>query len=143
MKNWEKYEKTLKELGFEDFAISNGNVRICANISCADCRFNIGACGDEKIRWLYYEANRPKITKKARKFLEFIECGCIARDKNGEIFWFESESLYRCDNHWTVNGGKFRNLSAMCVEKEFDFITWDSEPWNVEELLKLEVENEY
>ena len=141
MKNWEKYEEELKKFGFEGFAISNGNVRKCKSTICADCSFNDGACGDEKIRWLYEEANKPKLTKKARKFLELVETGYIARDKGNVICWFKNKP-YRYDTYWGVAAGDnncFLDLKTINTEKEFDFITWDSEPWNVGDLLKLEV----
>lgn len=68
MKNWEKYEKEIKALGINSFAMTkDGRAVECANdiLSCDSCAFGrneiIRSCYRKKIEWLYEEYKEPKI----------------------------------------------------------------------------------
>ena len=142
MKNWEKYEKELKEFGIENLAVSNGNVCNCKDTKCNCCCFYEDCRDIIKINWLYSEADKPRITKRARKFLELVETGYITRDKYDGIYWFKDKP-YRYDAYWGIPAGNnncFLDLKTINMEKEFNFIDWEDEAWDIEELLKLEVE---
>ena len=106
------------------------------------CDFhNTPDCDVAMIKWLYSEHKvQPKLTKKERQFCELVETGYISRDKDGALFWFDSKPI-KGMYIWS-NAGKSWSLSNFINKKfNFHFITWDDkEPWSVEDLLKLEVE---
>lgn len=62
MKNWEKYEKEIKELGLAHIAVTkNGKMKMC-NKECDDCIFNENEnthCSDSFLDWLYEEYKEP------------------------------------------------------------------------------------
>lgn len=59
MKNLEKYEKEIKEMGLAMFAVKeSGEAVECSNISCAECKF--GGCKQCLMgitEWLYEEGD--------------------------------------------------------------------------------------
>ena len=61
MKRWEKYERQVKELGLEEFAMDKKTLEIagCSDINCNDCEFQ-GNCIKHKVEWLYGEENNTK-----------------------------------------------------------------------------------
>lgn len=64
MKNWERYEKEIKALGINSFAITkDGEVNRCLVVNCNDCRFQVKKrkCNEEMINWLYKECEKPKV----------------------------------------------------------------------------------
>lgn len=81
--------------------------------------------------------SKPKLTKRERTLCELIGFGRIARDEGGALYWYE-------DKPWKANG--MWHCIDECITLEvfdtpFMFIEWeDDEPWEVEDLLKLEVE---
>ena len=73
MKNWEKYEKEIKELGLGlgGFTITkSGEVDKCTNISCFKCKFceTDETCRATVVKWLFedYEEPKPKLTMEER-----------------------------------------------------------------------------
>ena len=148
MKNWEKFEKEIRVIGLTNIAVVNGRVIHCDDVekcNCCELSAYKDNCLAELINWLYSEADKPKVTKRARKLLGLVETGYIARDKGDVICWFKDKP-YRYDTYWGMAAGDnncFLDLKTINMEKEFSFITWEDEPWNVEDLLKLEVENEH
>lgn len=83
--------------------------------------------------------SKPKLTKRERAFCELIPDGYIARDKDTDLWWHEYRPIKDGIREWAP-GGEYINLELF-DEIPFMFITWeDDEPWAVEELLKLEVE---
>lgn len=82
--------------------------------------------------------SQPKLTKRERAFCELITDGYIARDSDMEIWWHERKP-YKEFGEWVNNE---YSIDVECFnEIPFMFITWeDDEPWAVEDLLKLEVE---
>lgn len=139
--------------------VSNGNeFGVIDNepVSCADndcntcgCIFNDirNTCSVCRIKWLYEEhIEKPTLTKKERMFCELVETGYIARDEDGKIFYFKYMPV-SCNG---VVHGHYWSAADMdmtvemhvidCLQEGFEFIKGtDKEPWNVEELLKLEV----
>lgn len=66
MKNWEKYEKEIKELGIDNFAVTEtGEVKPCNDIGCHECIFSDTddvseySCSKVQINWLYEEYKEP------------------------------------------------------------------------------------
>lgn len=87
--------------------------------------------------------NQPKVklTKGERAFCELIGSGYIVRDKNCDLTWHEKKPKKSMDcGVWYQFDGKHIDLELF-NEIPFMFITWeDEEPWAVEALLMLEVE---
>ena len=142
MTNFEYYKDTILEMCNigADLTVKNGELTRCTNTFCHDCDFHKNdSCTASLIKWLYEEhIEQQKLTKKERQFCELIETGYICRDNHCGLWWFK----YRPNK----NGSKcWDNGCAMnCISNlpcKFSFIQWeDEEPWSVEELLKLEVE---
>ena len=78
---------------------------------------------------------KPIITKDEYAFLTFfVKSNYIARDEDGLLCVYGDMPL-RAKKWW------WRGNSSFCIDyMAFPFITWEDEPWSVEELLKLEVE---
>lgn len=130
MKNWEKYEKEIKELGLNDFAIERNTNKVykCGGIGCGECKFYRRGepCGQKVARWLYedYEELHPTLTKEEKDFVEaFVYTDYyITRDAKEEL-WLNGEII------------------QLKLRKElFPFITWESgKAWSIAKLQELEV----
>lgn len=141
MKNWEKYEKEIRESGnIGCIAVVGNSIRRCDNTICENCKFKEDECDREFIDWLYSDyIEKPKLTKRERMFCELAETGWITRDENGKLWRYSSEPS---KNGCTWDAPSFA-IAVWCLNLKFDFIKWeDTEPWSVEDLLKLEVEAE-
>ena len=160
MTNYEFYKEEI-EMRYRNttsFAVTKrGYIIDCKNISCEDCifsNFNNSQnhwlnCGDRKMMWALQEhVEKPKLTKQERKFCELFEGKdvWIAKDKSGALYLYDKKphkgkELY--DEIWEANyhGNTMDGIVFKLAEMKFYFIKWeDEEPWSVEELLKLEVE---
>lgn len=137
MTNFEKYQKEILNIvSKQSLAVKEGKPASCDETNCNECMLDVRQCGRELIKWLYAEANTI-LTAKERTFCEIISEGYIARDKDGDLFYSQSDKPCKEDEIWVVD---YNNYIAL-PEDLFKFITWeDEEPWTVEELLKLEVE---
>jgi hypothetical protein len=153
MTNFEYYKEQILETVNKhrtNFAVVDGKPISCAVTPCPDCQIKGGICAVERIKWLYEEhIEQPKLTKKERTFLEICKPECyIARDKWGDIYLFEVKPAYnRSVNTWSssrsyINLTYYNNIMFNMNNSDeiFHFIKWEDEPWSVEELLKLEVE---
>lgn len=158
MKNFEYWEKEIKELAAKgcEIAVCKGKPCDCGKCACHDCDFYIG--GDEYgcydgniINWFYEEyIEPPKISERTKKFFETIETGWVARDYDGSLFIFEIKPHKdHADFQWDVHRDDYDNDDYnMRTLNDYpfnfltlDFIKWeDEEPWRVEDILKLEVE---
>lgn len=77
MTNGEKNKKRFDELGLGDLPASeiaqeiavrkNGDVDLCARISCCDCFFKFGNCVKEAEKWLTDEAETDEPTPEKKK----------------------------------------------------------------------------
>lgn len=148
MKNWEKYEKQIKENGLAHIAVTkNGKMKMC-NKECDDCIFNDNEnthCSDSFLDWLYEEAT-PWLTRQERDICEafdktfyFLSDLYIARNKNNELYIYCPKPI-----KYTTEWDNDDDLSCceIGIRRElFQFITWEDEkPWSIADLLKLEVE---
>lgn len=146
MKNFEKFEKEIMHI-VEDghtFAVVNGKPVNCTTATCNSCELQTNACFKDRYRWMFLEyIECPKLTKQERKFCELFGCKDVwfARDRTGDLFMYVSEFPYRSNDGecWYTEG----SMMGMDIFDAvlFSFIEWeDKEPWSIEELLKLEVE---
>ena len=141
MTNFEYWKDRILEIVKSDagLALNNGNPTECHHISCGNCNFRSKTqiCNIKRFEWLYSEhEEKPKLTKRERKLCEALETGWIAADKDCAVYWF----LHLPVKAITVyNGSPSMYLSGAGFQ--FDFIDFeDEEPWMVENLLQLEVE---
>lgn len=141
MKNWEKYEKELKEIGLRNIAILKNSDKVanCALTSCNDCSlYNIEIdCVKNLTKWLYSEYREPVVlTEDERKLCELLGRGWIARDKNGNLYWC-SEKPFKdmVGEFWLVNDGDSLGVNDIFPQCKFNFIKWedreDQEPWEI------------
>ena len=155
MTNFEYYKERIDNINKTDcnFGISkyNGIPIECKELTCHDCKFkdkNGGTCSYERIVWSHEEYTKhPKLTKKERQFCELVETGWIVRGELGGLnFWIKKpEKRHQgAYGYWLASSNddkKYNNEIGSCLNMPFSFITWDdAEPWSIEDLLKLEVE---
>ena len=81
----------------------------------------------------------PVLTAREKGFVECIDGGYIARSEKGLLRWSEDKPEKQDERgRWLVD---FELENVTLPSKLFPFITWeDEEPWAVEELRKLKVE---
>lgn len=150
--NWEHYFDDLMRIWTTYAAVDakTGRVTTCKLIKCENCLFkSMMSDGDEKDcidfteEWLVspykpIKKRRPKLTKEEYGFLKALKGGYIARDKDGDLWLFGLAEPFKLDEIWRPQEDD--NIVELDDEK-FEFIKWeDEEPWSIEELLKLEVE---
>lgn len=139
--NFEVYKDKILEIANkdDDFGVVNGEVGSCVASKCEKCLFRIcnGICSTvSKIQWLYAEhIEAPKLTKRERAFCEAVQTGWIARDMDDSVYWY-AEFPGKEDNVWSAF--TYAKISSMGLN--FPFTKWeDAKPWDVEDLLKLDV----
>ena len=155
MKNFEFYkDEILNVMKSESNAVFNltvnkGKISCCSTTSCGDCKFYPPGeqCNVRVLEYLFEEhIERPKLTKKERLFCELMETGWIVRDSDERLFYYRvcpkkflkcwGETLSVNDLHFNISANN--NLDTYVA---FSFIKWnDEEPWSIEALLQLEVE---
>lgn len=140
MTNFEYYKKEILEItnNGDNVAVRDDKPIACESLEyCTECEIKYGDCQFARTKWFCAEhIEQPKLTKKERQFCELVETGFLTRNEiDGLNFYdFEKQEKYRGD-YWSWNNiDKWFNIS-------FPFIKWeDEEPWSIEDLLKLEVE---
>lgn len=147
MKNFEKFEKEILEIveKHNTFAVIDGKPAPCITSACNDCMLKCNDCFADRYRWLFSEyVEHPKLTKRERKFCELFEGKdvWVARDRSGSLYLYDKKPYKECNEYWCANirGNTMDSIVFTIAELDFSFIKWaDEEPWNIEELLKLEV----
>ena len=142
MTNFEYWKDRILEItnGNDPIALKNGEPMVCCEIKCEMCGLDSHIpCNVERIKWLYSEhVKTPKLTKRERKLCEALGTGWIAADKSGRVFWFDSLPMKGEYSHVIKSG------NCICMSDAgfyFEFMDFeDKEPWMVENLLLLEVE---
>ena len=141
MTNFEYWKDRILEIN-EDavIAIINGKPCNCSVEECGDCDIFLKGktCRQKFVEWLYSEhEEKPKLTKRERKLCEALETGWIAADEGGAVYWYRNLPVK--ESIMYKGGGTSMYLSGAGFH--FDFIDFeDEEPWMVENLLLLEVE---
>lgn len=121
-----------------DDIMKRGFHRFCKGSDC-------GECWRELFKYLAEEhIEQPKLTKRERAFCEAAQTGWIARDIGGGIRWFSCEPIKdERKKMWSTSGRSCFSSGILQMWVEFDFIHWkDEKPWAVEDLLKLEVQED-
>lgn len=155
MTNFEYYKDEIKKIANADkmMAVRDGEVVACAAIRCNDCKFkstndSLSSCTSRMLLWLYEEHKEtPRLTAKEYDYLSFLEEGYMVRSKG--IFG-EDIRVY-CDKPNAGITFADRSLSWYGSELKalinanvglFDFVKVDDEPYNIEEMLTWEHEDE-
>lgn len=150
MTNFEYYKETILEImnqGYSchcAFSVVDNKPNLCSERFCKNCDFYKTGCSPRAaVRWLYEEHKEQlKLTKKERQFCELVETGWIARDADERLYYFKEEPARDKQRKvWDeVPFSKIIEINQF-DNCNFSFITWeDEEPWSIEDLLKLEVE---
>lgn len=95
-------------------------------------------------KWLMSEYKpKPVLTEREKHFVECIKDGYIARDENfHRLYWYPTKPC-KIKYGWTFELLKREKIAIDTILSfdSFPFITWeDEEPWSVEELRKLKVQ---
>ena len=141
--NMEHFRSEIEKVG-HDFAFINGKVEKCK--MCKKCDFETEpdeaweSCTIRKMRWLMSEYKpEPVLTAREKHFVEFAQEGWLARDGDGELWWYKLKPEKKKES-WSVGSVTYSFKGILNFEQHFRFITWeDEEPWSVEELRKLKV----
>lgn len=143
--NFEFYKDAI--LGYvEEYAsfpaFVNGKLVTCVSGDCQQCIFRSPNCFAKRVEWLYAEhIEPPKLTKRERAFCEAVQTGWIARDCDMFLYYFDHKPILN-RGEWDAEGYHV-NMMALGLKDSFMFIKdTDAECWAVEDLLKLEVQNE-
>ena len=155
MKNREKFAKEILDIACSGRSIAvtkENNIAYCSNISCESCMFDgcgkhIGrsqACSDQLREWAESEyVEKPTITSREKKFLDILlpECKYIVREKNNTLYIYCCKPMRSYKNGvWTSNDDYYYLPKKMYGDDIFSFIKDDDEePWSIEDLKKLEV----
>lgn len=137
MKNWEKYEKEIREIGVETVAVAKFTQKpeMCGKNDCDYCLFD-KACetGDFMARtnWLYSDYKEPVfLTDDERKLCELLGKGWIARDRDGLVYHYSGKPIKNKKINIWANHHDL-NISKVFPQCKFEFIKWkDEEPWEV------------
>ena len=130
------------------FGLFDGEIESCHE--CRSCGFSDSnnafdgkhTCSSRRIGWLMSEYKpEPVLTAREKHFVEFVQTGYIARDKSGGMWWHEKKPV-KNNGEWQCFAYTMAmNSKPYKYGKDFPFITWeDEEPWSVEELRELKVE---
>lgn len=144
MTNFEKYKDEIIKIFYEKGTPiarekNTGRIVCCDDISCVQCQFTLGNCVVNMFEWMLkeYQEPVPKLTKAEKGFCEILDDGYIARDKNGDLYLYNNPP-YVTETDWRECG----HCTKLC-SNFFPFITWESnKAWSIEDLLKLEVEDD-
>ena len=125
-------EEFIKKVSIYEYVCNKKYV--CREINCGSTK-----CIKKQIGWLKSEHKEPiTLSEAERIILENIDKDYkwIARDKDLELYVYKNKTnKYYKKWRWVPEGTRsFRQFNHL-----FQFITWkDSEPYNIEELLKGE-----
>lgn len=127
------------------FAIVNGKICVCGEVmdvfGCKKCDFKPPHCVTDRMKWLMSEyKSKPVLTVREKGLVEAIREGWLTRDKSGRLYG-HIKAPYKDGEGWFNHGGYLFLYMYDSLNALFPFITWeDEQPWSVEELRKLKVE---
>lgn len=143
MKNFEKWEKEIKEIvnSNKPIAVVNNKPCVC-DPQCSQCRFNknngdMRGCIVKGFEWLYEEYKESKeyikLTRLDYELLKFIQkqgAKYICRDEGGLLNLFENEP-------YIINEGSSWYAKGQCeyfdnfTNQLFQFVKWESQKYYV------------
>lgn len=151
MKNKEKFAKEILDIACksEKFSvIKSGEITFCDRFKCDMCKFNDStgekSCRTKRYEWSESEyVEKPTITSREKNFLDALLSNCkyIARDKDNLLYVYYDKPI-RGNKFW-ISDYASHDMPKDMYGDVFSFIKWeDEEPWSIEDLKKLEVEDE-
>lgn len=154
MKNKEKYANEIIKIACSGsiFGVNrhDGNVSMCIHLKCRDCLFYDainGCCSSDRLAWADSEyVERPVISKADRTLLKCLReyYKYLARDENGRLYSYSRKPAKGITKHMWISYYGYGSRVGDCFNADFPMIKWsDEEPWLVEDLLNLEVVDEY
>lgn len=156
MKNYEHYKPDLKHIltGEKDCNIvvcTDDDKLLTYNVKgdsiCEITKKYKKVCSVDFLRWLNSEhKEKPRtITSSEYGLCAALKKGYIARDESGDVYYYTTKPVKR-NNVWGLVQEGYddfcEDLSAltMFAHLTFDCVKWeDEEPWDVKDLMKLEV----
>lgn len=133
MKNWDYNEEFVKKNPL--FAVVKGKLVQCVDISCEECDFGgMNCCSIARIEFLYQDNKELVVlTDNEKTLCKLLGRGWIARDSNGDLWWYEDKITERNSSAWVATGiGLNVKMNRFFPQCKFDFIKWeDEEPWEV------------
>lgn len=154
MKNKEKFAREIFDVACRGdsiaVTIANNEIVPCGNIECGKCIFKVKEyeeCSDKIKKWCESEyIEKPILTSKEKKFLDLLlpECKYIVREKNDTLYIYYCKPIRSYKNGiWTSDDDYYYLPKKMYGDDIFSFIKDDDEePWDIEDLKKLEVKDE-
>lgn len=148
MKNFEYWEKELREIAEDNgrpshISLVGGKPIACSKVECRNCDRYTNCTEKGLIKWLYAEhIEQPKINKRTKMFFDAIEkTGWVARDRSGGLYYYAKKPT-KGNRDWFIEADIMSYFSLRTLLfLTLDFIKWeDEEPWSVEDIRKLEVE---
>lgn len=138
MKNWEKYEKEIREIAVETVAVDKSTLKpeACGKIDCYDCLFDKACATDDfmmRTNWLYSDYKEPVVlTNDERKLCELLGKGWIARDDDDTLSYYTGKPFKTEGKYYWVQKGAILAVGIFFPQCKFEFIKWeDEEPWEV------------
>lgn len=130
MKNWEFYEEEIKENNFI-FGVIDDEIVRCLSANCGKCSFKNISCGTQRLRFLYQEHKKIRLTDDEKALCKLLGRGWIARDKNGNLYWYINKPN-KTDIDW-IEREEYVSIDITFPQCKFDFIKWeDDKPWEVQ-----------
>ena len=146
MTNYEYWKDTIQAIWDRGKTVGLTEEEVpcdCHSMCCENCiMYGGNNCQESAFKWLMAEhIDKPKLTRKERQFCELVETGYIARDFNGNVYYYNNKP-YKKNTLWYSIPQDSTNLKRILFSNNhFKFIEWsDKEPWAIEDLLKLRVE---
>ena len=125
-------------------AIVDGKPVPCKRLAeCNKCELKEGhSCFLDFIEWLMSEyKEEPVLTEREKHFVELVREGWIARDLKYNCFYWFKEKPTKGNDAWYCECSTWL-LHSTLLEGLFPFITWeDEEPWSIERLRELKVQD--
>lgn len=150
MKNKEKFKNEIVDIICDGDSIAvdkETHVPVaCTNIECDNCLFyNIKEyCIDSLVEWANQEYNcKTVISQGDIEFLNYIidRFKYIVRDKNGDLFVY-TDSPIKSQDRGIWLGAKGAGVYEFSID--FPMVKWiDKQPWEISDLKKLKVVENY
>ena len=154
MKNKEKFAKEIFDIACRGdsiaITIANNEIVPCESIECEKCIFKVREyeeCSDKIKKWCESEyIERPTLTPREKNFLYALLSNFkyIARDFNNSLcIYYNKPKRNSIGDYWMVDDDNYYYVPRNMYGSIFDFIKWeDEEPWQIDDLKKLEVKDE-
>lgn len=134
MTNFEKYKNELLEGKYAVDRKSN-ELKKCSELECVECKHDNG-CIEGVIEWGFKEA-KFELNGRQGAFCEMVETGWLARDINGDLYYYRDNAPINEGGIWYKKEGhdKVKLISGFDMFPDFLFITWGDNPVSIEELM--------